>query len=128
MAKLEWIQDYSVGVETFDSQHKRLFELINELVVQESGEDGHERLCRTLDTLSDYMDQHFKDEEEMMAKHSYPNFEEHREEHTKFVRKNLRFYTKLKEDSEALTDEVTQFLGDWWIHHIMNSDRQYKRF
>ncbi len=126
--KLVWKDEYSVGVPIFDTQHKRLFELINDLIAAKETGESDDLLREALDALVDYVGQHFATEEELMAKHGYADGEAHREQHAVFVRKTLQFHRKLRAKEQALSEEVLDYLQGWWVQHIMHTDMRYKEF
>ncbi|MDO8987131.1 MAG: hemerythrin domain-containing protein [Coriobacteriia bacterium] len=71
MAYFEWSVDLETGHQDIDDQHRHLFELANKLqaaaLVQE--EDDEETVADTIYELTDYVVQHFNDDEELMAEH-----------------------------------------------------------
>ncbi|HWR34236.1 MAG TPA: bacteriohemerythrin [Clostridia bacterium] len=91
VALFEWTAKYSVGVERFDEEHKRLFNLMNKLhyamrIAQE----------RTVleGALLDYTEQHFSAEETAMNIPGFPGAGAHKAEHD-----------RLRSDAAALQEK-----------------------
>ena len=61
--KLEWEEKYSVGVVEIDNQHKRMFEIINELFEAINNKIIEEKLDKIIAKVVDYKDFHFTTEE-----------------------------------------------------------------
>lgn len=72
MPQIEWLDQYSVGVESIDNQHKELFARINKLLDACSQGEGKKVLPEVLDFLGDYVVFHFSTEEKYMKEYLYP--------------------------------------------------------
>ena len=68
MATMVWKDEYSVGNDLLDEQHKRLIEAVNEL-------NGGAALGEVLATLRQYGDEHFRTEEGMLEASDYPDLD-----------------------------------------------------
>ena len=128
MARIEWKNSFSVGIGEIDEQHKRLLEMINgfsEAKAQPSHDKG---LFGFLNELVKYADSHFTTEERYLEKHNFPDYPSHKEEHNAFTEEIFALNERLaKVDSEALS-EITNFLKDWYISHVLGTDRGYVDF
>lgn len=123
-----WKDDYSVGIERLDADHKRLMNLINRLQTAADYDTGSGFVDEALDELVDYTKNHFAREEELMEKYEYPDFEEHKRQHRKMVEKVDGMLDHYKEDPDTTVDELVQFLKNWLINHIAGTDQQYSGF
>ncbi len=84
---IKWDESYGVGVELFDSQHKRFIDIVNTLVWINKNESGNEKTKTSMDMMNEltrYSREHFTAEEDAMEKYGYPDLENHRREHDKF--------------------------------------------
>ena len=81
MAIIKWEQNLSVGVDKFDTHHKKLVDLINKLHDAMSTGKGAETIGSVLDDLIKYTQYHFAEEEKLMTLHKYPDLEKHKAEH-----------------------------------------------
>jgi len=127
---VEWEDKYSVGIEKIDKQHKRLFEVINRLYYSR-GNKTHAVLGETIQELIDYTKTHFTDEEQLMHKNGYRDYEAHKKKHESFIEKVKKFnneYQKVGDDlleEYSLITEVLLFLKTWLCDHILVVDKEY---
>ncbi|HNV46940.1 MAG TPA: bacteriohemerythrin [Spirochaetota bacterium] len=128
MAFINWNKQYSVGVKLFDDQHFKLVEMANALYEAFKAGRGREALGETFKGLVDYVQVHFTAEEELMLKHEYPQLLRHRQEHIELIARIKDLYGKALSGSSAVSMEMLNFLRDWLIRHIAESDRQYGKF
>lgn len=123
MAYFEWLDQYEMGIEVIDYQHKRLVQLINDLHETNQDKTFKEGLLEViLDELVKYTEYHFSKEEQLMEKVSYVNMKEHKVQHGNFVKKiqELRSNHSHKTD---ITDDLFKFLKTWLQHHILEEDQ-----
>jgi hemerythrin-like metal-binding protein len=125
LALLEWNQKFSVGVEYFDEQHKRLFILLNQL--HDGMRAGHNKtiLHAVLRELAAYTEEHFAAEEAAMALHNYAGLAAHRAEHDELRAKVQSYLKKCEAGELALNVEIVNFVLKWLVEHIMKTDREY---
>jgi hemerythrin-like metal-binding protein len=125
MALFEWTQEHSVSVLRFDTDHKKLFALINELNDAMSEGRGRFVVVRVLQELGEYARWHFAGEESAMRRAGYAGLEEHIAEHRQFTSKVEGFYAEFGESRTGIPIDVLYFLRDWLLKHILSTDRQY---
>jgi len=82
--KLQWTPDFSVGVEEIDSQHKELFERINDLDSAMKQGRAKEEVVRLVEFLNKYAIVHFGAEEKYMTDYDYPGYALHKTKHDWF--------------------------------------------
>ncbi|MBI4667173.1 MAG: bacteriohemerythrin [Nitrospinae bacterium] len=128
MALIEWEEKYSVDVKEFDDQHKRLFDIINELHAAMKAGQSVEGLNVILGELLEYTQSHFKEEETKMSSRGYPDFQRHKGEHEKLIADAVAFATRFKEGHVSVGVELMNFLVDWLQNHIMQTDKRYSSF
>lgn len=125
MPLFEWTEELSVGVEEFDSHHKRLIEIINKLYDASVTGDVNAIMDEVLVELSNYTMYHFLGEEEAMQKVGYPDYPRHKESHLYFVQKTFDFAHDFRERKSGLSQDMLAFLRDWLVEHIMKTDKGY---
>ena len=127
MPYIPWSDALKVGVETIDTQHEHLTALINRLY--EAHRQGHDReiLQETIAELDDYVRTHFRDEQEFMREHGYVGIESHIDQHNDFIIKSVEYLIEYSNGKEELTEEVLEYLTDWWLNHISHTDREMVR-
>lgn len=80
-----WNDAYRIGLESVDAQHRTLFEIVGRIYALEEHPDTKDAIRGIFYDLSDYMQQHFANEEAYMAAIGYPGLNEHREHHRRII-------------------------------------------
>ncbi len=128
MGFITWDNSYSVGVALIDNQHKRLINIINELHDAMGAGKGKDVLGKVLHELIQYVNTHFKTEEEHMVKYHYPDYETHRYEHEKLTDEVKRFYDDFNSGKTVLNIQIMNFLRNWLMDHIVVKDKKFGKF
>ena len=125
MALFTWNDSYKVNVKLFDSQHKQLFDLINQLHDSMMVGKGKEVMGDVLKSLLTYTKTHFSEEERQLKIQQYPDYEKQVREHGIFVLQILDLQKKHDSGSAAITLTTLNFLRDWLQKHINGEDKKY---
>jgi len=123
-----WRDDLSVGIRSIDDDHKKLLGLINNLQTAIYYPTGEAFERQALEELLDYTKYHFEREEQLMAEHDYPDFEEHREQHRAMIGKVNAYMAAYEKDREGTIDAMTEFLKTWLVKHIAGTDQHYSAY
>jgi hemerythrin-like metal-binding protein len=123
-----WKDDYSVGIESIDEDHKKLLNLINNLQTAIHYHTGEQFERQALDELVNYTKYHFSREEELMEKFGYPELEAHRAEHARMIEKVGVFIEQYEQKQYEALEEVAEFLKNWLVNHINGTDKRYSAF
>lgn len=129
MPKQKWDSKYATGIERIDEDHKELLILIDrihEMFVR--GRCADSDYLGVLESLSDYVAQHFAFEEKWMAEHNYPGLSEHRLDHERFSKEVSEAVNRFKNGTGGLTLGLLTFLKVWLITHIAVLDSDLGRF
>jgi methyl-accepting chemotaxis protein/hemerythrin len=122
---LEWDASFATGISRYDEQHKKLFDMVNELADAMQQKRSKEAIGRVLNGLAEYTVNHFADEERSFAQAHYPEEHEHKALHKKLVDQVVELIGKFNAGETLLTQDVINFLQDWLINHIKGSDKKY---
>lgn len=125
---VEWKDEYSVGIESIDLQHKTLLVLINQLQSAVEYSTGELFEQAALDSLVDYTKKHFSYEEGLMEKYGYPDFEAHKAQHDLMVKKVEQVLSDYQRNSDNAMQQAADFLKGWLINHINGTDKQYSEY
>jgi hemerythrin len=128
MAIINWSSNLSVKIDKIDNQHKKLISMINELHDAMKAGQANDIIGKILNDLINYTAEHFKTEEDLMIKFKYPDYNQHKIEHTKFVQEVNNIKKDLEAQKMMLSLKVMNFLKDWLSNHIMKSDQKYSNF
>lgn len=128
----DWKDEYAMGIEVIDNQHRHLFEIgrrIMDLANLNDGFDHYDEIVEILRELKEYTAYHFGFEEKLMQKYGYEHYENHKFQHFFVIKKIEKFEREdLDENQRATIMELVAFISDWISNHILNDDMQYKPF
>jgi hemerythrin len=124
---VRWDESLSTGIETFDEQHKKIFNELNRLFNAIVERHSNEIVGSIIQSLYNYTNTHFKDEELEMREAEYYGYSGHKLQHEYFLFRIKEF--QLKYDSgDDITVELFGFLKDWITNHILKEDKKYIPF
>ena len=120
-----WNDSLLIGVKLIDEQHFELIRRMDELVMACNRGDGEQKVGETLKFVVSYVNEHFKDEEELQALYKYPNIAAHKKMHETFIANTIELMQELKiKQCDEFTDKVKKLLIHWFIRHINSEDRK----
>ncbi len=123
---LHWNDGFLVGIPSIDRQHRRLFELMNQVYHQFRDREPDATVKITIDELVQFARQHLSDEEALMERAGYSDLEGHRITHQRLLAELGERVQAYQESSsrEALI-ELLWFLKNWLVDHIFRVDKAY---
>jgi len=129
-AEIDWSDLLSVDIKYIDAEHKELFNRINPLLTAMLDKKKSYNLVELSNYLSDYIDFHFRHEEEMLRKHNYPKLEQHIKLHKAYEEDFRKIQERIKnKDYEALIlIDIQEKVVTWLIEHIASADKAYSTF
>ncbi len=120
--------EYKTGIDKIDEEHKRLFEIadqVYEVLMDEFIPDKYDYIVEILNELKDYAETHFTNEEEYMASIGYKKLFTHKVEHHDFIEKlNEYDLDAIDENQKEAIMELLTFLSNWLVDHILKNDKQ----
>ncbi|HMY69150.1 MAG TPA: GGDEF domain-containing protein [Leptospiraceae bacterium] len=127
MESFHWNNYYVTDIESVDTQHHRLVDLINEFgnSILDKNNVLEEDLKRLFNSLADYSKFHFSDEEAMMiqAKMDPRHLKYHFKEHTGFLTEVTQLFANISPDNLEPARFLLNFLVHWLAYHILGSDQ-----
>ena len=124
-----WKDDYATGIVVIDEQHKKLVDMTT---ILEDATKAHEEMTyetgKILKDLVDYVKVHFRDEEEVMKKISFPEYSRHVELHKKLVNEVRDILLVLKKGGRINNKELLIFLQRWLVEHILTEDKKIGQY
>ncbi|NFA16199.1 bacteriohemerythrin [Clostridium botulinum] len=128
----EWKKIYCCNISKIDNQHKRLFELADEIYTIVSVNDGYDHfdeIMEAIKALKEYTVYHFSYEEEVMRKYEYGDLDNHKVEHDAFVNKIKSINEEeIDEKQKNFLMDLLEFIVNWIENHILKSDLKYKEY
>lgn len=127
-----WKEEFCIGVEMIDRQHKELFDKVYELLneINDSVDHRRDECIAAILFLKDYAVKHFAAEEAYQESIGYPEYEEHKKLHVKFVQSVLDHEKKMTASNFAEKD-VKEFAGmlvTWLLYHVADTDQKIGGF
>jgi len=121
MNRINWKDEFNIGIPEIDQQHQSLMEMINTLITNFTPE----ATSKAVQQMVKYADNHFQLEEALMTRYGYDQLNEHKEQHLIFRQKVSELakldFTKVKNSMETFN-----YLCAWLTDHILTMDLRYK--
>ncbi len=124
MKYMGWESEFSTGIEIIDAQHKRIFQIINNLHEAILVENGPKILVFILDDLLEYAYYHFETEEPLLEKVDFSVVVSHKVIHVEIINKIVLIKEELLQGKKSLTLELVEDLRNWWFTHILEEDKK----
>ena len=134
----EWNKKLLIGNEMIDQQHRSIFDLAQALAdevgrcdIEDWGKtcardfDREDALVDAVYALSDYVIEHFEDEESLMSEEEYPGLAAHRIMHNEIGERVLGYTARFMVGGEVPPDRISQFIAEWLKHHILEEDLRF---
>lgn len=119
MSLITWKDEYSVGIEQIDEEHKAFIDMVNKAYSMADKLGEHKAFEQLADDMRCYAWTHFATEDKLMVKYDYPEAENHMSQHARFFEVAREAESKIQESPKA----TIQFLADWLTTHIMSMDK-----
>lgn len=122
----EYDESFSVGIEEMDRQHKKLFDIINNLYVAMKNDAGASEITKVISDLISYAVYHLNEEEDMMETYNYSGTSAHKNIHRKITAEAVEIQKEYnKSHSPVIATKLMLFLKDWLVGHIKTVDFKY---
>ena len=124
----KFTEDCLTGIEQIDTEHEKLFELINrtmQLLHNDLLQDKYHQVREVMEELKEYADTHFFNEEAYMAAINDPELERQKKQHAAFREKiDVLDFSSIDEleNQHEMLEELLEYLVRWLYHHILSSD------
>ena len=129
MAIRAWSDDLLSGFTTIDEQHKKLFDLVNSFAAENDGISSVHVLSPFIDDLLEYCDTHFKYEEDLMDRYSYPLTSYHSDLHSGMKRSLLVMKNHLEQQTlKNPYQSVMALCSGWLYNHVAWEDLTFSSF
>lgn len=132
MDRLQWDDSYCINVFDVDDRMKGFFNVVNKYEdygkIKRKKEEDYDEIAEALADVSEYIRQHFSHEEKLLSQYRYPEFSQHKREHTRFIKRIMAFRRIYSEDPEKIYSDSVNYIRDWIVKHISNDDMRYAPF
>ncbi|MCB1182353.1 bacteriohemerythrin [bacterium] len=124
MSLIKWSDEFIIGDSHIDAQHQRLVDIVNKFDEAMRKGRGSRVMNEILNELIGYTQEHFADEERLLATADYPGLKAHQAQHRQLLQKIERFQFEFSE-GRRVSSEVQEFLKYWLTSHILRDDKAY---
>lgn len=123
MEKFGWKQEYSIGDEKIDSEHKWLLSLANEVLGFSRNDEEVDKVKAAVMSLYNYAKTHFENEEAFMRQIDYKGLADHQKLHKVIVNEMNKIMRKSK-TIDVLVYKFKRLMNDWVLQHIIVDDKK----
>ncbi len=124
---VKWQDEYCLGVESIDEQHKELFNIANriyELLKNKLITDKYDHIVEIIEELKKYTVYHFEAEEEYMKSIGYKKFLSQKVAHNDFLEKiDSIDLEKIDNGHNEYLLGILDFVCNWLVEHIIKDDK-----
>ena len=124
----EFKDEFLTGIEMIDNEHRRLFEIAEEIYVLKNEEfvpDKYDNIKKVIEELRDYTITHFAHEEEYMESIGYKKMFSQKVQHAELIGTiNEWNLDDIDEAQDAFIDEILETVVNWLTDHILYLDKQ----
>jgi methyl-accepting chemotaxis protein/hemerythrin len=116
--RLVWSEECSADIS--------LLELLTEFRSAALGGRTGQSVPQALQQINRYAQWQLEREELLLRVRKYPGYLSHKVEHDAYREKVAALQAKLyRRDMPA---RISNFLAEWWLHHILTADQEYARY
>lgn len=124
-----WKDIYSVNDKSIDLEHKKLFDIASRAFQFVDVENRIKKIKAIVIELYDYMETHFKHEEEYMSSISYPGLKEQQSFHSDIIELLNSFVKNMLSISPILVEkEIARIIDIVLVQHIIQEDRKIIKY
>ena len=128
MTLLEWRDDFRIGIEEVDHEHRGLIDLINALHAALGEDHSGDRVEAFLGEIYASISSHFALEEKVMRARRYEDLAAHKADHERLL-DDLRDLMDEQAAGAILDEErFAQRLARWFAGHFQSHDARLHRF
>ena len=124
---LQWKDEFSVGIEEVDNQHKELMEMIKSLlkICMVDSKTKFESFNKLAAKAIERFIEHFGTEEKLMLESDYPKYDEHKARHDKLLVDVKEMMEKIpKENGDEKLMNIVIFIREWFVETVHGSDKE----
>ncbi len=127
MEEILWKDEYDIGIEEIDRQHRDFIKLINRFIII-FGSGAHLAVQdRILLELLKYLEYHCVSEENLMIIARYPSIHEQQKEHALLLETLPHKVLSIK-SGRINGSEIIKYLFNWFLQHTQHEDRKFVEY
>jgi len=122
MALLQWKDQYSVGIEAVDYEHKELIDLINRLYAEFAKVGADSSIEAFFGDLLKGISAHFALEERFMRERSYDQLAQHKADHERLIDELRDMMDEDLGADQMSSSNLLERLDAWFSRHFETHD------
>jgi hemerythrin len=122
MSLLKWKDQYSVGIEAVDHEHKELIGLINQLYEKLSSRNDKHSVAAFFGDLFKSISAHFALEERFMRERGYDQLAQHKADHEQLLDEIRDIMDDYDDHEQPDSSELGRRLDSWFSRHFETHD------
>ena len=122
MSLIEWKDEFNLGIEEVDSEHRTLVALINALHDAMLAGAGRADVVEGISEIYALVSAHFEREEAFMRKMRYMAFAEHKEDHEVLLDDLREIIERVRSGRGYEEDRLSADLQYWFSDHFRTHD------
>lgn len=120
-----WNENFSVGIEEIDNQHKELLTLIGKLFTGARFKKDIIEISDLTTEIISFAEHHFMTESRYMRKYNYPDIEHHENEHDEIIKRLKEYKFELRSyNVDDFASELMILLKSWFVNHLTYTDKK----
>lgn len=119
---LEWREEFRIGIEEVDHEHRTLIDAINALHEPVNERSPPQAVADFLGELHALIAAHFALEEKAMRTGRYARYAEHKSDHERLLDELRETMDAYDTHHELGTDALRRTLNDWFGNHFRTHD------
>lgn len=132
MEGLTWNDSYRIQIPLIDERNQRIIEIAAKFEELNSAkrkkDEDYDTIGEALADIMEFARMHFNEEEKILVGKQYPELNQHRREHKKFIKKIMAFRRLYSEDPPKVADDAVKYIRAWLPLHIRDQDSRYAPF
>ena len=122
MSVFDWDPSWDTGVADVDHQHRELLRQMERMMTALVEGRQAAETERTILMLGDYIETHFRTEEDLMARSGYPGLAVHRAVHDGMRAQVIALAATYQRNPAEVPGDVMDFLTSWLVDHMTGED------
>jgi len=128
MVLVEWRDDFKIGIDSVDYEHRQMIELINAVHGKLSDDAPKNLILDFLGEVFTRISAHFALEERIMSNWKYDQFEDHKADHERLLDEIRDIMDGFEAGTIAAADaELSERLNAWFTNHFKTRDARLHR-
>lgn len=128
MTLVEWRDEFKIGIDEVDFEHREMIELINESYNEAKKQASSMAIMDFLGEIFEKISAHFALEEKIMRDLDYDQYEDHKEDHERLL-DSIRDIMDEYMDASTMDDKkFGNHLKEWFVTHFSTKDARMHNF